>query len=83
VTRRRRRLKHLLDGLKEDSECWTLRAEALWRTRFGSGFVSVVRRLRIAGIPIYPTDIFLNVFLIAWVLQYNIISVISSLRARA
>ena len=36
-----------------------------------------------AWIPSYPTDLFHNVFLTAWVIQYNIISVIYSFRAGA
>ena len=46
--RRDRRRKQLLDGLKERKRYWELKEEALvrdvWRSRFGIGYGSVVRR---------------------------------------
>jgi hypothetical protein len=46
--RRRRRRKQLLDDLKGKREYWKLKAEALdrilWRTGFGRGYGSVVRQ---------------------------------------
>jgi hypothetical protein len=46
--RRGRRLKQLLDDLKEKRRYWTLKEEAfhrtLWRTRFGRGYGPVVRQ---------------------------------------
>jgi hypothetical protein len=46
--RRGRRRKQLLDDLKEKRRYWKLKEEALpctpWRTRFGRGYVPVVRQ---------------------------------------
>jgi hypothetical protein len=46
--RQGRRLKQLLDDLKEKRRYWKFKEEALdrtlWRTRFGRGYVPVVRQ---------------------------------------
>jgi hypothetical protein len=46
--RRKRRCKRLPDDLKENTEYWKLKEEALdrtlWRTRFGRGYGTVVRQ---------------------------------------
>jgi hypothetical protein len=46
--RRGRRLKQLLDDLKEKRNYWKLKEEALdrtlWRTHFGRGYEPVVRQ---------------------------------------
>jgi hypothetical protein len=46
--RRGKRRKQLLDDLKEKRRYWKLKEEALdrtlWRTRFGIGYVPVVRQ---------------------------------------
>jgi hypothetical protein len=46
--RKARRLKRLLDDLKEKRRYWKLKEEALdrtlWRTRFGRGYVPVIRQ---------------------------------------
>jgi hypothetical protein len=46
--RRGRRLKQLLDDLKEKRRCWKLKKEALdrtlWRTRYGRDYGPVVRQ---------------------------------------